>query len=158
MISPRTGRTQGSKKVSRTIVLMNQRGAATLVEVLVAIFIMAIGMITLLTLFPLGLLSMAQAIKDDRTGHAAANATAIGNMWNIRWADNKPAGTAGPYWSLSGGWFNTPPAATYPLLPALTSGPGYPIYVDTIGIFNSSPNTVGALTPTGWPAVSAPGF
>src|SRR5438093_7745538 len=53
------------------------RTGATLTEVLVAIFVMAIGLLALLTLFPLGALSMAQAIKDDRTAHAAKNAFAI---------------------------------------------------------------------------------
>jgi prepilin-type N-terminal cleavage/methylation domain-containing protein len=38
----------------------------TLTEVLVAIFIMGIGLLALLSLFPLGALTMAQAIKDDR--------------------------------------------------------------------------------------------
>src|SRR5437660_11496786 len=56
---------------------MTHRPAATLVEVLVAIFVTAIGLLALLTLFPLGALSMAQAIKDDRTAHSAKNANAI---------------------------------------------------------------------------------
>lgn len=49
----------------------------TLIEVLVAIFVMGIGLLALLTLFPLGALEMAQAIKDDRTGVVAANAVAL---------------------------------------------------------------------------------
>src|SRR5207245_5291547 len=59
------------------------RRAATLTEVLVAIFIVGIGLLALLSLFPLGALSMAQAIKDDRTAHAANNAFAIAEMFNI---------------------------------------------------------------------------
>jgi prepilin-type N-terminal cleavage/methylation domain-containing protein len=43
----------------------SERGV-TLVEVLVAIMLAGIGLLALLTLFPLGALSMAQAIKDDR--------------------------------------------------------------------------------------------
>ena len=57
---------------------MKRRSAATLVEVLVAIFVTAIGLLALLALFPLGALTMAQAIKDDRTAHAAGNAAAVG--------------------------------------------------------------------------------
>jgi prepilin-type N-terminal cleavage/methylation domain-containing protein len=49
----------------------------TLIEVLVAIFVMGIGLLALLTLFPLGALEMAQAIKDERTGVVAANAVAL---------------------------------------------------------------------------------
>jgi hypothetical protein len=62
---------------------MKRRGA-TLVEVLVAIFVMALGMMALLVLFPIGALSMARAIQDDRAAHAAANADAVATMKLIR--------------------------------------------------------------------------
>src|SRR5687767_14193572 len=52
----------------------SRRRGATLIEVLVAIFIMAIGLLALLTLFPIGALRMAQSIQDERTGAAAMNA------------------------------------------------------------------------------------
>jgi len=58
------------------------RTGATLTEVLVAIFVMAIGLLALLTLFPLGALSMAQAIKDNRTAHSGKNAFAIYEAYN----------------------------------------------------------------------------
>jgi hypothetical protein len=61
----------------------NTRTGATLTEVLVAIFVMAIGLLALLTLFPLGALSMAQAIKDDRTAHAGKNGSAIASGFRI---------------------------------------------------------------------------
>ena len=41
----------------------------TLTEVLVALFITGIGLLALLTLFPLGALELAQAIRDDRASH-----------------------------------------------------------------------------------------
>jgi hypothetical protein len=66
----------------------NRRSGATLTEVLVAIFVMAIGLLALLTLFPLGALSMAQAIKDNRTAHSGRNAFAIAQALNIH---NDPA-------------------------------------------------------------------
>jgi Tfp pilus assembly protein PilV len=53
---------------------MNRRAGVTLIEVLVAIFVTALGLLALLTLFPLGALSMAQAIKDDRVAQTASNA------------------------------------------------------------------------------------
>jgi hypothetical protein len=61
-----------------------KRPGATLTEVLVAIFVMALGLISLLTLFPLGALSMAQAIKDSRAAQAAANGFAVAETLNIR--------------------------------------------------------------------------
>jgi len=49
----------------------------TLVEVLVAILITCVGLLALLTLFPLGALSMARAVKDDRAAAIAASAVAL---------------------------------------------------------------------------------
>ena len=55
---------------------MKRRGI-TLTEVLVAIFVTGLGLMALMTLFPLGAVNMALAIKDDRAQHAGANATAL---------------------------------------------------------------------------------
>ena len=49
----------------------------TLLEVLAAIFVMGIGLLALLTLFPVGALTMADAIEDSRAGAIAAQATAF---------------------------------------------------------------------------------
>src|SRR2546421_11874148 len=57
---------------------MNRRSGTTLVEVLMAIFIMGIGLMALLTLFPMGALQMAQALKDQRAAEEAASA--IGSL------------------------------------------------------------------------------
>jgi hypothetical protein len=51
-----------------------RRAGITLLEVLAAIFVMGVGLLALLALFPLGALSMAQAIKDDRAASVAADA------------------------------------------------------------------------------------
>jgi hypothetical protein len=118
-----------------------RRGGATLVEVLVAMFIMAIGMLTLLALFPLGALSMAQAIKDDRTAHCAANASAIAKL---RWHDFQP--TPNP-WKL--GRFPIDPNY-YPAMfqaggqPA--SGRSLPVYVDPYGLNHGYAATVASVT------------
>jgi hypothetical protein len=60
------------------------RNGITLTEVLVSIFVCGLGLMALMTLFPLGALNMAQAIKDDRCGHCAYNAAAILRaMWRV---------------------------------------------------------------------------
>lgn len=61
-----------------------RRPGITLLEVLTAIFIMGIGMLALLTLFPLGALSMARAVRDDRAATIAANAAAVAAMFDLR--------------------------------------------------------------------------
>ena len=55
---------------------MIRRSGVTLIEVLIAIFVVALGLLALLTLFPLGALSMGQSIRDDRIALTAANAVA----------------------------------------------------------------------------------
>jgi hypothetical protein len=63
---------------------MTRRPAVTLIEVLVSMFIMAIGMLALLVLFPLGAISMGQALKDDRAASTASMAENVAIAWNIR--------------------------------------------------------------------------
>lgn len=60
------------------------RMGATLVEVLVAIFVMGIGLLALLTLFPLGALSMAKAIQDDRAAQASVLGSNIAALGLVR--------------------------------------------------------------------------
>jgi Tfp pilus assembly protein PilV len=62
-----------------------KRCGVTMTEVLVSIFVMAIGLISLLALFPIGALTMAQSIKDSRTAQAAANAFAVAEALGIRY-------------------------------------------------------------------------
>ena len=52
------------------------RPGVTLTEVLVAMFTMAIGMLSLLTLFPLGAMQVGQALRDDRCRQTALQADA----------------------------------------------------------------------------------
>ncbi len=63
---------------------MKRRPAVTLMEVLIAMFIMAIGMMALLVLFPVGAVSMAQALKDDRCAYASSVAENVAIATNVR--------------------------------------------------------------------------
>src|SRR5262245_20567348 len=51
---------------------MNRRNAVTLTEVLIAIFVLSIGLMALLSLFPIGAAQMAQALKDQRCAECAS--------------------------------------------------------------------------------------
>src|SRR5207244_3446638 len=113
-------------------VLSMIRQGTTLIEVLVAIFVMGIGLIALLTLFPLGALRMDQAIQDDRCAHAATNADAMATFKNIR---NDPLVRTPP-------WFQNQNIDVFKdgvlgRLPADPYGPSYPVFVDPIGVQNA---------------------
>jgi prepilin-type N-terminal cleavage/methylation domain-containing protein len=110
-----------------------RRPGVTLLEVLVTIFIMGVGMLALLTLFPVGAVSIARALKDDRCATCAGNADSIGWAQNIR---NDPLVT--PYY-LGG------PPTTFTAVTPLGSGPSYGVYVDPQGIAGGFPASVGAL-------------
>jgi hypothetical protein len=105
--------------------LIMRRPGITLLEVLSAIFITGIGLISLLTLFPLGALKMAEALKDDRTAQAGVNGQAIANAAGMR---NDPliqqAMMGQTMWSATG---------TQQPMPTSPDGPGWPVLVDPIG-------------------------
>lgn len=75
---------------------MIRRPAVTLIEVLIAMFIMAIGMLALLVLFPLGAISMGQALKDDRCASTASMAENIAIAMNVRHDANVTTAFIGP--------------------------------------------------------------
>lgn len=56
------------------------RRGLTLVEVLMAMFVMAIGMLALLVLFPVGLINVRWAIDNNRIASIAHNANAVSNV------------------------------------------------------------------------------
>jgi hypothetical protein len=124
---------------------MTRRPAVTLIEALMAIFVMAIGLLALLTLFPLGAVQMAQALRDQRATETSNQAVA---MYKALQLGNDPvvSPTTGGLMSVASpitpgtpvqpgqlSVFQNPwpgvPAALGPPPPIL-SGPGYPLYVD----------------------------
>ncbi len=57
-----------------------QRRGTSLMEVLIAIFILALGLVSLLTLFPIGLVQMAKSVQDERAAELAGNAASYMRM------------------------------------------------------------------------------
>jgi len=102
---------------------MIHRTGISLIEVLVAIFITAVGMLALLTLFPLGALRMSDAIKDGRCAQAGANATASALAMNLRNDTNVLNAFTSASGSLASATVNGQPY----------QGPSYPVYVDPLG-------------------------
>ncbi len=80
---------------------MRRRPAVTLMEVLIAMFIMAIGMLALLALFPVGAVSMAQALKDDRCAYASTMSESVAIANNVRYGDLNVVGPNGAFLNLN---------------------------------------------------------
>jgi hypothetical protein len=108
-----------------------RRAGTTLMEVLVAIFIMGIGLLSLLVLFPLGALNMAQAIKDDRIALVSANAAALAEGRDIR-NDFQLLGAGTDY-------FKDPSIGGNVVTPASDDGPSYAVLIDPIGSLSAPP-------------------
>jgi prepilin-type N-terminal cleavage/methylation domain-containing protein len=124
---------------------MNRRKGLTLLEVLIAIFIMAIGMLALLTLFPVGALSMRAAIKDNRAAQAATNANAAAIALDLR----DDSALTNP----NSGAFQFGPLGNLTNLTGFNSStwPSYPVYVDPLGNPTSNPllgTNVSRVTPS----------
>jgi hypothetical protein len=134
---------------------MNHRKGATLVEVLAAIFIMGVGLMALLTLFPLGALSMAEGIRNDRAAHIAPNAAAIAkfrgggpNGVGIR-NDHDPNNPNNTAWQ---GYTNPDPSNN--VIPANqqpppAGSPSYPVFIDPYGWLANGCASNPALTNPG---------
>jgi prepilin-type N-terminal cleavage/methylation domain-containing protein len=137
---------------------MQRRSGMTLVEVLVAIFVMGIGMLALLTLFPIGMLRMARAIHDERSAQSAQNAQSIAVMYGLGQdldVSTDSAGTfnAGVAYDVFNNTSPRHPATGVPnyLLNADPYSESYPILVDPIGFYNVTglaQHWVGGSVPT----------
>ena len=125
---------------------MKRRSGMSMAEVLVALFLMALGSIAILTMFPLGMFHMGQALKDDRTAQSAAQADAfMRTYWRITAVENggggEPFYTALDYPDSKPDLGpaptptppkNVPPPNTLPNIYGQT-GPSYPVFVDPMG-------------------------
>lgn len=128
-----------------------ERSGATLVEVLVAIFVMGLGLIALLTLFPLGVLRMQQALQDQACAEAVANANAVATLRDFR---NDPQVVTPPLLPVGPGApapdvFKDTIANQGRQFPADPLGPSYPVFVDPVGYLNANGVTRNWLGATG---------
>ncbi len=110
------------------------RKGTTLIEVLVSIFVMAIGLVALLALFPLGAFEMADALRDDHVSLCVVNATALATACDLRHDGLSQPGNKTVFAA-----FTNPTGAFY--VDANPLGPSYPVYVDGIGCSNLLPGS-----------------
>jgi prepilin-type N-terminal cleavage/methylation domain-containing protein len=117
----------------------NSRSGVTLIEVLVAIFVASIGLLALLALFPVGAISMKQALRDSRCALTAANAMALFKTKNIARDSALSGTTSNPF---TDGYSRL----TEQLGERLArSGDvvSYPVYVDPLGATVKTINALG---------------
>lgn len=106
---------------------MIKRAGLTLIEVLMAIFVMGVGLLGLISLFPVAAMSMAQATQDDRATTAAANATSIAqaldlrNAFTTQYIQPDPTNTQSPWVTIDAQTFGSM---------LFINVPSHPIFVD----------------------------
>jgi hypothetical protein len=108
----------------------HQRAGLSLMEALVALFIMAIGMISLLTLFPLGAIQMGRALRDDRCAQCAWQADGVVRTWWQVEVVDKPGTETGPYFALLDG-----------AVAQTATTPGMVVAIDPIGMLSGRAGT-----------------
>jgi hypothetical protein len=108
---------------------MTRRAGLTTTECLVALFIMALGVMAILTMFPLGMLNMGQALRDDRTAQCAINADGyMRPYWKTFVVENQTDT------NLSGVGSAFDPTNSIP-----GTEPSIPVFVDPIGVEAQNP-------------------
>ncbi len=110
----------------------SRRPGLSLTEVLVALFVMALGIISLMTLFPLGAVQMGQALRDDRSGQTASQADGITRLWWQTLVVEQPGAEDEIFTAM-----DTPDPAVAPTLvkklPPYDNNPSYPAFLDPMG-------------------------
>ncbi|MFO0949349.1 MAG: prepilin-type N-terminal cleavage/methylation domain-containing protein [Planctomycetota bacterium] len=125
------------------IAVDNRRGL-TLMEVLVAIFILAIGVIAIISLFPVGVQTIRQSVFDTRSTIIAINAESTIELFdwiNDPYLMNPPART--PSNPLSLGPMPDPGAQNEPL-PLHPSDPSFPAAGPSTSAYAKLVNSLGA--------------
>ncbi len=107
---------------------MTRRPGMSLAEVLVALFILAIGLIAILTMFPLGAAQMGQAVRDDRS--AQTSSAADGYLRSYWKSEIVEKGGAGESFFAA---LDDPDGPGAEFMPADIDDASYPVLIDPMG-------------------------
>src|SRR5262249_41714718 len=128
---------------------MTRRPGLSLVEVLTALFILALGVIAIMTMFPLGASQMAIAVREDRSALAAFGADQyFRTYWKTQVVEplmQQPPGTPDPFYNV----LNTP-GGGLPALNGTETLPSYPVAVDPMGFLAPRPNSTNPSANPSW--------
>jgi len=117
-----------------------RRPGLSLTEVLVTLFVVAIGLISLMTLFPVGAMQMGQALRDDRIRQTANQADGMTRIWWQMEVVERPGMEDAFFTAMDNPGGSLPPRAP------TDSGPSYPVFLDPIGWQARSPATQNWMT------------
>ncbi len=111
-----------------------RRPGLSLLEVIVALFVMALGMISLLTLFPLGAIQMGQALRDARAAETCSQADTLTRLWWQRDVVEQPGTEDVAFAALDDPRNTFDPTNTLAALTVADNGnPSYPVAIDPLG-------------------------
>ncbi|WP_020475268.1 type IV pilus modification PilV family protein [Zavarzinella formosa] len=129
----------------------NTRPAVTLMEVLIAIFILSIGMVSVMAFFPIGALNMIRSVRDQRCSQLATNSNTMLHVW---WKDcwlskdglimpEEIASRSEPTIEA----LDTDPLTGLNILRTDT-GPSHPVMIDPLGVNSYGTSLGGFITRT----------
>lgn len=116
---------------------MTRRPGMTMPEVLVAIFVVAIGLVSVMAMFPFGAKQMSDALISDRSAsHAVATDGLVRSYWREKVAENN--GNSEPFWDAldnpdTTGYFHPGTNSTNRLPQSKANEPSYPVFLDSMG-------------------------
>jgi hypothetical protein len=143
-----------------------RRPATSLMEVLIATAILAIGLLAILALFPIGAVNMARAINQNRAAEQGMSGEAMFRYyWKNAWVDRATGGGLRP---LDGSWIPQPnpnppirvqgasdiepmilwldavqdqnfPYGPIRIIPTTSAQPSFPVLVDPVGFRTQAP-------------------
>ncbi len=119
------------------------RRGMSLTEVLIALFVMALGMISILTLFPLGASKMAIALRNNRTSQTATQADGMMRLWWQTEVVERPGNEDPMFYvmdnpnetrnGLNATPYSVPNKPALNAIPTDSAQPSYPVMIDPIG-------------------------
>lgn len=123
-----------------------RRPGATLLEVLIGFGILGVAVTSIITLFPYSALTVADALKNDRTTTAALSADATIRDLHKRYVvEPGEFRTQEPYFFAMD---NPPAGTTLAPVSALSTEPSFPVYVDPMGVVAGRASVGGVNTIT----------
>ena len=107
---------------------MTRRPGLTMTEALVAIFITAIGLVGVMSMFPFGAKQMSDALISDRS---ASHAGAIDGLVRSYWKDKvvEFSGNGEPFWNAMDN-----PGGGLPVAQETSPEISYPVFLDPLGV------------------------